>query len=49
METVQRSPRLRTIVNQALVNNLIYKIPTRPYPFSTRVSYTSWDSLIDRT
>ena len=46
---IQRSPRLSRNVNRALVNSVIEKIPTRPYPFSTRSPYTSWDSLIDRT
>jgi prostaglandin-endoperoxide synthase 2 len=46
---VQRSSRLKRKVNHALVNSLIDKIPTRPYPFSTKSPYTSWDSLIDRT
>ncbi|MDQ4097344.1 MAG: heme peroxidase, partial [Actinomycetota bacterium] len=46
---VQRSPRLTRKVNRALINSLIDKLPTRPYPFSTRSPYTSWDSLIDRT
>ena len=35
-------------VNRKLINQLIYKIPTRPHPFSTMADYTSWDSLTDR-
>ena len=46
---VQRSPGLTKKVNHALINSLIDKIPTRPFPFSTRSPYTSWDSLTDRT
>ncbi|HSH82113.1 MAG TPA: peroxidase family protein [Herpetosiphonaceae bacterium] len=46
---VQNNRFLRKKVNRALINRAIYKIPTRPYPFSTMGSYTSWDSLTDRT
>ncbi|MGH9265860.1 MAG: peroxidase family protein, partial [Acidimicrobiales bacterium] len=46
---VQRNRWLTRKINRTLVNLLIEKIPTRPYPFSTRSPYTSWDSLIDRT
>ena len=40
---------LGRLVNAVLVNSAIYKTSTRPYAFSTMSSYTSWDSLIDRT
>lgn len=46
---VQRNERLRAKVNKTLVNSLVYKIPIRPYPFSTKAPYTSWDSLTDRS
>lgn len=46
---VQQVPFLQRRINKALVNRVIYKIPTRPYPFSTMTPYTSWDSLTDRT
>lgn len=46
---VQHRPRLEKWANKTLINSLIYKIPTRPYPVSTMADYTSWDSLIDRT
>jgi len=46
---IQRSPWLKKKVNHKLINSLISKVPTRPYPFSTKSPYTSWDSLIDRT
>lgn len=36
-------------VNKTLINRAIYKVPTRPYPFSLMAPYTSWDSLTDRT
>jgi len=36
-------------VNARLINLAIYKMPTRPLPFSTLADYTSWDSLTDRT
>ena len=61
---VQRSNRLSHAVNKRLINSAIYKIPTRPFPYSlmnldtfapgtkrskSTDTYTSWDSLIDRT
>jgi prostaglandin-endoperoxide synthase 2 len=46
---IQRSRWLTKKVNHTLIDSLIDKIPTRPYPFSTKSPYTSWDSLIDRT
>ncbi len=46
---IQKSPWLTRKLNHKLINLLIDKIPTRPFPFSTMAPYTSWDSLIDRT
>ena len=46
---IQSNDTLKKTVNKFLVNNAIYKVPTRPYPFSTLSAYTSWDSLTDRT
>jgi len=46
---IQNNDTLRKKVNKAVVNNAIYKVPTRPHPFSTMSPYTSWDSLTDRT
>lgn len=46
---IQSNEGLKKAVNKKLINNAIYKLPTRPFPFSTRASYTSWDSLTDRT
>ena len=40
---------LKRKVNKLLINSAIYKTKTRPYPFSTKETYTSWDSLTDRT
>ncbi|AFZ30698.1 Prostaglandin-endoperoxide synthase [Gloeocapsa sp. PCC 7428] len=45
---VQKNNYLKRKINKFLINNAIYKIPTRPYPFSTMAPYTSWDSLTDR-
>ena len=61
----QRTSLLSRWVNKKLINLAIYKIPTRPYPYSLMTldptipgtpphtkntdTYTSWDSLIDRT
>ena len=64
---VQRCRILTRWVNRFLTNFTIYKVATRPYPFSTMTldeyipdtedpkrpkkpeTYTSWDSLNDRT
>lgn len=46
---IQSNEGLRKKVNKTLINNAIYKVPTRPYPFSTKSPYTSWESLTDRT
>lgn len=46
---IQKNPSLAKKVNKTIINNAVYKIPVRPYPFSTMSPYTSWDSLIDRT
>ena len=45
---VQRNERSRSFANKFLINNAAQKIPPRPYPFSAKTPYTSWDSLIDR-
>ena len=61
---VQSNESLKRKFNKFLLNSLIYKIPTRPFPYSLMTlethipgtdkpkktdTYTSWDSLIDRT
>ncbi|MEC4814951.1 MAG: peroxidase family protein [Scytonema sp. PMC 1069.18] len=61
---IQSHNSLKHKVNKFLINSLIYKIPTRPYPYSMMTldehipgtdipkktdTYTSWDSLTDRT
>jgi prostaglandin-endoperoxide synthase 2 len=63
-EIVQSNESLKRKVNKTLINSLIYKIPTRPNPYSMMTldeyipdttipkktdTYTSWESLIDRT
>lgn len=46
---IQRFGFLKKKLNSTLISRLIYKIKTRPYPFSTRADYTSWESLNDRS
>lgn len=61
---IQSNDSLARRVNKSLVNGSIYRIPTRPYPYSLMTleehipdtdipkktdTYTSWESLIDRT
>lgn len=45
---IQSNDSLKKRVNKTLINNAISKIPTRPYPFSTKSPYTSWESLTER-
>ena len=45
---IQSKDALKKIVNKTIVNNAVLKIPTRPYPFSTKSPYTSWESLTER-
>jgi prostaglandin-endoperoxide synthase 2 len=46
---VQKSGFLKRKMNRFLINQAIYKVPPRPYAFSTLAPYTSWTSLTDRT
>jgi prostaglandin-endoperoxide synthase 2 len=46
---VQRIGFLRSIVNRFLINLAVLKVKPRPYALSTMASYSSWDSLTDRT
>ncbi len=46
---IESNDFLKRTVNKTLINNAINKIPNRPYPFSTKSPYTSWESLNDRT
>ncbi|MDF5720750.1 MAG: peroxidase family protein [Rhizonema sp. PD37] len=45
---IQSNDTLKKIVNKTIINNAVLKIPTRPYPFSTKSPYTSWESLTER-
>lgn len=44
-----RSPALKRVANHLLVDQAITRLPPRPYAFSTKTRYTSWESLTDRT
>jgi prostaglandin-endoperoxide synthase 2 len=46
---VQRSRFWERRVNRFLINRAVSKIKARPHALSTMSSYTSWDSLTDRT
>src|SRR6185503_5194528 len=46
---VQKHDALARWVNRKLINQAVYKVPTRPRPFSTMAEYSSWDSLTDRS
>ncbi|PZV03620.1 MAG: heme peroxidase [Leptolyngbya sp.] len=45
---VQQFDFLHRWLNKLLINYVVYKLPPRPHPFSTRSPYTSWESLTDR-
>ncbi|WP_254512501.1 peroxidase family protein [Anatilimnocola floriformis] len=44
----QAIPPLKKFLNRVLIKRAILKTNTRPYQFSLKSSYTSWDSLTDR-
>ena len=44
-----RTPKVRSVVNRWLINNMIYTMPTRPLGLSTYSSYPSWPALADRS
>ncbi len=46
---IQRNHTLARWINRRLINQAVYKIPTRPRPLSTMAVYSSWDSLTDRS
>ena len=48
-DLVQRIGSLRSFVNKVLINLAVLKVKPRPYVLSTMGSYSSWDSLTDRT
>ncbi len=45
---IQSNDTLKKVVNKTIINNAVLKVPTRPYPFSTKSPYTSWESLTER-
>lgn len=48
-EFLRRVPGVRSAINRLIINQLVYKLKTRPETLSTMSAYTSWDSLRDRT
>ncbi len=46
---LQSNNRIKRWLNKKLINYVVYKLPPRPHPFSTMSTYTSWDSLTDRS
>ncbi len=46
---LRRVPGVRSATNRLFINQLVYKMKTRPQALSTMSSYTSWESLTDRT
>jgi prostaglandin-endoperoxide synthase 2 len=44
-----RTPKVRSVVNRWLINNMIYTMPTRPLRISTYSDYRSWPALADRS
>lgn len=45
---LQSNDAIKRKLNKLLINYVVYRLPPRPHPFSTRSSYTSWESLTDR-
>lgn len=45
----QRVPPLERIVNRGLINQGINVLPPRPYRLSTKLDFTTQDTLVDRT
>jgi prostaglandin-endoperoxide synthase 2 len=48
-ELLQGVDVVRRWLNKLIINYVVYKLPPRPHPFSTKSVYTSWESLTDRT
>jgi prostaglandin-endoperoxide synthase 2 len=46
---LQRTPFLRSKVNGLIIDQMVYKMRTRPDRLSTMSAYTSWPSLTNRT
>ena len=46
---LQRIPFLRSKVNGLIIDQMVYKMRTRPDRLSTMSAYTSWPSLTNRT
>ncbi len=46
---IQRTPPLERIVNRVLINQGINVLPPRPYRLSTKLDFTTQDTLVDKT
>ncbi|HEY6798672.1 MAG TPA: peroxidase family protein [Kineosporiaceae bacterium] len=46
---LQVIPPVRRLLNKALIDRAVGRMPPRPEPLSTMAPYTSWRSLTDRT
>src|SRR4051794_3100887 len=46
---LRRLPFAGSAINRLIINQMVYKLKTRPETLSTMAPYTSWDSLKDRT
>ncbi|HEY0167029.1 MAG TPA: peroxidase family protein [Jatrophihabitans sp.] len=46
---VRQTPGLNALMNSLIIDQMVYKMKTRPEALSTMAPYTSWDSLTDRT
>ncbi len=46
---LQSIPPIQRCLNKFLINYVVYRLPPRPHPISTRAPYASWESLTDRT
>lgn len=48
VELIEMVPPLRRFVNRFLINRIVGRVRTRPHPFSTQASYSSWASLTEK-
>ncbi len=46
---LRETPKLNAAVDQLIIDRMVYKMRTRPNALSTMSSYTSWESLTDRS
>jgi prostaglandin-endoperoxide synthase 2 len=46
---LRKTPRVNVAIDRLIIDRMVYKMRTRPNALSTMSSYTSWESLTDRS